>query len=1404
MKHMKRYLVILIVLLTTTMVQATIRVTNLSVEGRTDQPLGLDILQPRLGWQIIADHEQGVVQTQFHLQVASDRGLLEQNTPDLWEQEAGTDRSQNISYQGKALKYNQRCFWRVKITASYGDEANPQKIESDWSEISEWGVGLLNDSHWKGYWIGLDRANEWDVEDEHSRLSARYYRTQFKTTKEVKRATLHIAGLGLYEAYLNGQKVGNDVLTPAPTDYRKSIIYNTYDVTSHLSTSIEHSLQVTVSNGRYYTMQQNKKRYKITNFGYPTLRANLIIEYADGKIETIATDDKKWQMTCDGAIRSANEYDGEIYDARRENLSDEALWFKAERSAIPQGELLGNVTPAMRIVDTLQVKQTSHTTDNRLILDFGQNFAGWIRTDLSGLNLHKGDTLRVRYAEKIDSLGNLWVENLRHAQSTDYYIANGQDSGTWAPRFVYHGGRYAEIAILHADQQSTSPINDATLFIGEVVNDPMETLYTFECQNELLNRLVKNAFWGIRSNYKGMPIDCPQRDERQPWLGDHSQGCWGESYLMDNHHLYNKWMRDIKEAMRSDGCIPDVAPAFWNYYSDNASWPSVFVFGAEMLYRQYDDEKAIIDFYPSMRKWLLHLYNDKRQSNGLVKADKYADWCVTPESPELIHSQDPSRVTDGILIGSCYMYKMLEVMLDFNKVILSHYGIKILREQERQRLLPLAEKGYSQLLLQEDKVRFSEMRDSLRAAINREFLHIHEGTSLAPDHPLYPDSIFYANNAVTANLLPLAFGIVPEQYEDQICRQIQAKIMLNPADGHLCCGVIGISWLLRELSRRGRMDIAYLLATNRSFPSWGYMVEHGATTIWELWNGDTANPKMNSGNHIMLLGDLLPWCFEHIGGIQADRPGFKEIRLAPNFELEELSWAKVSYKTPYGKVVSHWKKTPMYLIWDIEIPANTHATIVTPNGERRYTSGKHHIEEILPHKEAQPEALTKGKKGGKQQVVATMISNEFLYESAPFPSCHAASIAECNNGDLLATYFGGSREGSPDVCIWTQRKRLLHRGSKGQPHTYEDGWSEPQLVADGTLTIEHGKSWREWAADQRHRCAREFMPYVGKADTLRKACYNPVLYQIPGGDLMLFYKVGKDVRDWTGYVMRSDDNGYSWSMMRDSIPAALPNLFPQLAGSSVNPDSLLGPIKNKPICLPAGFRCKDGSVLKQARILAPTSKETATATKIKAGRWRCYVEISEDEGKTWTLGPVVPAAKELKTIQPTLLIHSDGRLQMLCRTAQPPKDRKDLAHIATSFSDDGGLTWSEMTLIESLLNNNSGIDAVNLNSDPSHAPKENQFAVVYNPFGCVDWKDKSDPTRNKPLRTPLQIATSQNGLEWTPLMTLESSPIGQYSYPSMIVGSDGTLHIVYTWRRQRIKYQRVKQGYENPVSKRKH
>ena len=676
----------------------------------------------------------------------------------------------------------------------------------------------------------------------------------------------------------------------------------------------------------------------------------------------------------------------------------------------------------------------------------------------------------------------------------------------------------------------------------------------------------------------------------------------------------------------------------------------------EMQYDQFGDLSAISRYYPAAKKWITHM-GYQYEKDGLMPRDKYGDWCVPPEDIKMIHSKDPNRTTDGTLIATAYYYKLNRMMERFAGIL-----------------------GKS-----DDAQAFAKKAEEVKTAFNSKFLTIKKDTHEAYGGLLYPDSTFYGNNTCTANLLPLAFGMTDDPYVKTEVEKNILKNIITLNKGRIPCGVIGVQWIMHTLSDMGRTDVAWLLATNKAYPSWGYMAENGATTTWELWNGNTASPKMNSGNHVMLLGDLVSWIYQDLGGINSDpdNPGYKHIILKPDFSVDEIDDISTSYKSIYGNIQSKWKKKNGMLHWQVEIPANTTATLHMPDGTTRETgSGKYSFTEKLPMRDS------------------SIVTDEFLYTKATFPECHSATIAETTKGDLVATYFGGTKERNPDVCIWVSRKV---KGSKE--------WTKPQMVADGIIN-----------------------------DTLRKACWNPVVYQIPQGDLVIYFKIGSKVSDWSGWMVRSKDGGKTWSK-REPLQK-----------------DFLGPVKNKP-------------VMSRGRLIAPSS--------IESNGWRLYFEYSDDMGKTWQRTDYVEAdsitiegKKKLKdlAIQPSIILLKDGRLAALARTRSE--------HIGITYSEDNGKTWSKLKLIDTP-NNNSGLDAVTL-SDGNHV------------LICNDKPIPNGIKNGKGLRTPLSLMSSSDGESWHHWMTLEDSPISQYSYPSIIQTSDGHIHCIYTWRRQRIKHVEVR------------
>ena len=863
--------------------RAQVAITNLRCELLVN-PIGIDVTRPQLSWEIVAT-ERNVQQTSYEILVASSQEKLNKNEGDLWQSgKVASPASIHVTYAGKGLTSRAQCFWKVKSYTNKG--------ESLWSEPATFSIGLLNKpdpkaTEWQAKWIGYDKASSWDTVKQFSRLSSRYFRKQFESSSNIKKATVYIVGLGLYELYINGQKIGDQVLSPSPTDYRKSVLYNTHDVTQQIKKG-ENVIATILGNGRFFTMRQDYKPLKINTFGFPKMLLQLEIEYADGSKKAIISDDT-WKLNVDGPIRTANEYDGEEYDAIKEQSGwnnigfNDASWMKPQLVEAPAGKVIAQMNEPMKVMKVIKPIAITKVSNDKYILDMGQNFSGWLQMKVQG---KRGDKVVLRFAESLQKTGELYVANLRDAKVTDAYTLKSGETETWHPSFVFHGFRYVEI-----NHYPTTPTIDD--FEGQMVYDDLANIGSLETSNPIINKIYQNAWWGIASNYKGMPIDCPQRNERQPWLGDRATGSYGESFLFANQNLYAKWLDDIEESQTAEGAIPDVAPAFWNYYSDNVTWPGTYILVANMLYHQFGDQQSIIKHYPSMKKWMGYM-KDNYMKDFIVTKDKYGDWCVPPESLELIHARDSMLNTNGALIATAYYYRLLQHMQTFAK---------------------LCDK-------QSDADNYASLASDIKAAFNKKFYN--------------GQKKYYDNNSITANLLPLYFGMVNEANRDAVFESIYNKIH-NENHDHISTGVIGTQWLMRTLTNAGKPSLAYTLASNTTYPSWGYMVQSGATTIWELWNGNTADPKMNSQNHIMLLGDLLVWLNENVAGIKSDETevAFKKIIMKPEM-INGLDFVNASYHSLYGDIKSDWKNSSEKFEWHITVPANSKAIVYMPaDSEKR-------------------------------------------------------------------------------------------------------------------------------------------------------------------------------------------------------------------------------------------------------------------------------------------------------------------------------------------------------------------------------------------------------------------------------------------------------------------------------------
>ena len=902
MKRLILFFSAMMALVSCTKLEVTIVKPNVEQQTR---PQALATAQPRFSWQYEST-QNNLVQQSYRIIVSSTEENARKGIGDLWDsQTVKSSQMLYIPYEGTALKSRDRAYWKA-ITTVRSHGRRETKVES---EIQPFEISLLHAEDWQARWIG--HAFDDDVLTGHTRLAARYLRKEFRLDSEVDKARLYVSGMGVYSAYLNGEEVApEELLKPTLSWYPNRVYFNTYDVTEMLHSG-NNAMGIVLEGGRYTAIRNTPSPNgwdgpeHVPDFGTPRMILQLEITYRDGRNEQIVSDDT-WKITHQGPIRTANEYDGETYD---ENLDlgawtqanyNDAGWLQAELVEAPAGQLSPQPNPNIKVQEVLKPVACFQKGD-KWYLDMGQNMVGFLNITVHGQQA--GDTLTLRFAELLTPDSLLYTANLRGAECTDRFV-NGKRSmengkANWHPMFVYHGFRYVEMTGL----RENPALDD---FEGWVIYDEMPTTGSFACSNEIINAVYRNAYWGIRGNYRSMPTDCPQRDERMGWTGDRTTGNYGESYVFNNHQLYAKWLTDADDSQWDNGSLPNVIPPYWRGYTDNLTWPGAVITATDMLYTRFGDAAPIRQHYDAWKRWLLHM-KGYMKDDGILHRDTYGDWCMPPERPELIHSNDPKRITDSPLLSAPFYCYLCGKMAQFAEVM------------ERP----------------EDVAYFNNEMETATAAFNQKYFnytHCH-----------------YGNNTVTANILPLMFGMAPKDLETQVFNNIVDKTE-HECNGHVSTGVVGIQQLMRCLTEYGRGDLALKIAANDTYPSWGYMVRNGATTIWELWNGNTADPSMNSGNHVMLLGDLLLWEYEYLAGIRALEPGYSKIQLKP-YPLEGLDHVDCTYESVAGRIESHWRREDHRFEWDIVIPANTTAEVWLPtaNGYETtiYNSGKYHLSSKL-------------------------------------------------------------------------------------------------------------------------------------------------------------------------------------------------------------------------------------------------------------------------------------------------------------------------------------------------------------------------------------------------------------------------------------------------------------------------
>lgn len=832
-------------------------------------PLGIDAERPRLSWQLEAeDGERGVRQTAWHIEVATSPEALDAGVGDCWDTVVESDETAQIAYDGVEIAARSRAWWRVRVRDERGEW-------SDWSEIAFWerGFGALTD--WRGNWISLPGIAPDSSIPETSELDAllpvSQFRRSFTVEGAIAQARLTITARGVYEARLNGVKVGDQVLAPGWTDYDKRIQVQTFDVTDAIVPG-ENVLGALVGTGwfaGYVGMGPGHRHYGTT----PQVLAHLELTLSDGSHQVIGTN-AEWRVST-GPLRYSDFLMGEYHDARLATSGWDAPGFDDTDWQIPQVHsrnavpLVGDTSEPVRALDELNPIAITEREPGVWIVDLGQNIAGWARLKATG---PEGTVIRMRFVEILNPDGSIYTTNLRTARATDTFVLRGEGEEVFEPHFTWHGFRYIEVTGYPGALTKES-------ITGVFVGSDTRPVGTFTCSDDLVNQLQRNIVWGQRDNFLSIPTDCPQRDERLGWMGDAQVFVGTAVGNMDVAAFFTKWMQDVVDAQSEAGAFPDVAPRLVDLSDGAPAWADCGVIVPWTIWRTYGDTTIIRRHWQAMERYLDWL---QRHNPDLLwkhrRTNDFGDW--------LSIEADTNRE----LIGTAYWA--------YDARLMGEMAAAIGRDA--------------------DAARYNTLHAEIAAAFCAAYVR-EDGT--------------IAGNTQTAYVLALHFGLLPEEI-----RPVAAKHLVDDIEAkgnHLSTGFVGVSYLCHVLTAHGYPEVAYRLLHQTTFPSWNYSILHGATTIWERWDGWTEDkgfqdPGMNSFNHYS-LGSVGEWLRRRVAGIDnaPGAVGYRHLRIAPVLS-ETLSWVEGTYESIAGSIRSRWERSSDTFRLAVSIPVNTIADVVLP------------------------------------------------------------------------------------------------------------------------------------------------------------------------------------------------------------------------------------------------------------------------------------------------------------------------------------------------------------------------------------------------------------------------------------------------------------------------------------------
>jgi len=842
------------------MLQAQVSVLNLLTENLSN-PISIDVTSPRFSWQLQSDKRK-VLQTAYECKVL-------QGSTVVWNSgKISSAQSVMIPYAGTALQSGKKYSWQVKVWDNYGNA-------SAWSGAASFKMGLLAAGDWKAKWIEIAFKEDKD-------RPAQYFRKPFEITKKIQQATAYITAHGMYEAQINGKRVGDYYLTPGWTSYNNRLQYQSYDVTAMLNNG-NNAVGIIAGMGwyrGYLAWDGNKNLYgKKTGILF-----QLEITYTDGSTHTLISDES-WKASY-GAIRYSEIYNGETYDANEEKTGwsaagfNDAGWTPVSIGEADKAILTATTNEPIKKQEQVKPLKIFKTPKGELVADFGQNLVGWVELKVKG---NKGNTINIFHAEVLTKEGNFYTDNLRVAKQQATYILKGGAEESFEPHFTFQGFRYIKVEGFPGELKPEN-ITAVALY------SDMKPSGTFTSSNALINQLQHNIQWGQKGNFLDVPTDCPQRDERLGWTGDAQVFSRTAAFNFNVNNFFAKWMKDVALDQQPDGSVPHVIPNVLGPKAGaSTGWADVATVIPWNVYLAYGDKQILTDQYKSMKNWVG--YMEKASKNYLWnKGSHFGDWLFFSPADD---NGGNAAVTDKSFIAQCFFAHSTQLVLNTATVL-----------------------GKA-----DDITYYSNLLQKVKEAFVKEYV--------TPNGRLL-------SSTQTAHVLALQFDMLPESMRQAAAEKLVANI--RAYGNHLTTGFLGTPYLCHVLSRYGYTDVAYTLLLQETYPSWLYPVKMGATTIWERWDGIRTDgsfqvTSMNSFNHYA-YGAIGDWMYRVMAGLDTyeDGVGYKHIKIQPHLG-GGFTTVAASLQTYYGTVSDSWKIEGGKIIMDVVIPCNTTATVYIPTSK---------------------------------------------------------------------------------------------------------------------------------------------------------------------------------------------------------------------------------------------------------------------------------------------------------------------------------------------------------------------------------------------------------------------------------------------------------------------------------------